>query len=55
MCYNCGCGMPDDNMGSDDNITTATFEKASKAQKQTSDEAKRHVFEMLKEELGIRD
>lgn len=25
MCYNCGCHIPDDNMGSPDNITTSTF------------------------------
>lgn len=55
MCYNCGCGMPDDNMGSDDNITNATFEKAAKAQKQTLEEVKRNVYEILKEELGMRE
>lgn len=30
MCYNCGCFNPNDNMGSDDNITNSTFDKLSK-------------------------
>lgn len=45
--------MPDDNMGSDDNITNVTFEKAAKAQKQTLEVAKKNVYEMLKEELDM--
>ncbi|MBI2852581.1 MAG: hypothetical protein HYX84_05730 [Chloroflexi bacterium] len=31
MCWNCGCLMPDDDMGNKDNITTATLLKAGKA------------------------
>ncbi len=31
MCWNCGCMMPDDEMGSPDNITTAKLRKAAKA------------------------
>ena len=26
MCYNCGCGLPDDDMGHPDNITNGTFQ-----------------------------
>lgn len=51
MCYNCGCGIPDNNMGSDDNITTATFDRAAEASDQTPEEAKREVLKMLQEEL----
>lgn len=29
MCYNCGCFNPNDDMGSDDNITNSTFDKLS--------------------------
>ncbi|MBI4188725.1 MAG: hypothetical protein HY529_05930 [Chloroflexi bacterium] len=31
MCWNCGCMMPDNNMGNSDNITTATIINAGKA------------------------
>ncbi len=31
MCYNCGCGMPNNDMGKAENITNKTFEAAAKA------------------------
>jgi hypothetical protein len=31
MCWNCGCMMPDNSMGSPDNITTEKIKKAAKA------------------------
>jgi hypothetical protein len=31
MCWNCGCMMPDNTMGSPDNITTDKIKKAAKA------------------------
>ena len=31
MCWNCGCMMPDDPVGSPDNITTEKLRKAVKA------------------------
>ena len=31
MCYNCGCEMPDNDMGNPKNITNKTFEEAAKA------------------------
>lgn len=31
MCLNCGCGMPDDDMGNPDNLTTKNLKKAAKA------------------------
>lgn len=31
MCWNCGCMMPDSDMGNPDNITTAKIAKAAKA------------------------
>lgn len=51
MCYNCGCGMPDDNMGDPKNITNKTFEEAAKASGQTVKDAKKEVLEMLKKQL----
>lgn len=52
MCYNCGCGNPNDDMGNPDNITNATFAKAAKAEKQSEAEAKLKTLELLKLELG---
>ncbi len=52
MCYNCGCMDPKDNMGSNDNITDDTIEKAANASHQTVDEALQNIFEMIKQKLG---
>ena len=51
MCYNCGCGKPDNDMGNPKNITNKTFEEAAKAAKLTSEEAKRKTYETLKKEF----
>ena len=51
MCYNCGCGNPDDDMGSPDNITNQTFEKAAKAWGQSPEEAKKNALKLLKQEV----
>ncbi len=52
MCYNCGCNILDDNMGSQDNLTRESFEKAAKAMGQTPEEAKKETLKALKAELG---
>lgn len=44
MCLNCGCGMPDDSMGNDDNITTKTLAKAAIA---SSMDGKSTIDELL--------
>jgi hypothetical protein len=51
MCYNCGCQMSDNDMGSEKNITEKTFEEAAKAMGQSVEEAKRNTLEMLQDEL----
>ena len=52
MCYNCGCEMPDNDMGNPKNITDKTFEEAAKAMGQTVDEAKRFTLDLLQKQLG---
>ena len=52
MCYNCGCGMLDNDMGNPDNITTKDFEKAAEASNESEKEAKEKTYEALKKELG---
>jgi hypothetical protein len=51
MCYNCGCGLPNDNLGDPRNITNKTFEEAAKAASQTPEEAKRNTLALLKKVL----
>jgi hypothetical protein len=35
MCYNCGCLLPDDDMGSVDNITNSTLDHIAKEENKT--------------------
>jgi hypothetical protein len=52
MCYNCGCGMPNNNMGKKDNITNKTFEQAAKAMGQTAEDGKKNARELLEKVLS---
>ncbi len=52
MCYNCGCMDAKDQMGSPDNITDETFEKAAKASSQTAEEAMQNTLDLLKQKIG---
>jgi hypothetical protein len=47
MCYNCGCHIPDDPMGSDDNITNKTFEQIAKKEGKTVHDIQMAVYNML--------
>lgn len=55
MCLNCGCGMPDDTMGDDDNITTTDLAKAAIASsmdgKETLENIKKTLNSLTPEEL----
>lgn len=51
MCYNCGCGNPNDDMGNPDNITNLTFVKAAKAEGDDVMKAKMETLALLKLEL----
>lgn len=55
MCYNCGCGMADDDMGDPKNVTEKTFEEAAKASGQSVEDAKKNALEILKKQLGQSD
>ena len=52
MCYNCGCEMPDDAMGNEDNITNTTIRKAAKASNQSEEEAKKNMLTLLSKEVN---
>lgn len=51
MCYNCGCGLPGDNMGNLENITEDTFVKAAQASGQSVEEAKKETLKLLQKQL----
>ena len=63
MCYNCGCGMPDDEMGQghagvDPNgraITTKTFKAAADAFGMSVEDAKEKVLTQLQEDMKEKD
>lgn len=60
MCYNCGCGMPDDDMGEGNagvdpngkSITDKTFQVAAKSQGMDEKQAKEETLKLLKKVLG---
>ena len=47
MCYNCGCHIPDDDMGHPDNITTDTFKALGKKVGKKEPETRQWVFDYL--------
>lgn len=60
MCYNCGCGLPDDDMGQGHagvdsegkSITTKTFEAAAKSQNMDAEQARKNTLELLQKTLS---
>jgi hypothetical protein len=55
MCYNCGCGMPNNNMGKPQNITNKTFEEASAAMGQSTKDAKANAHKLLEKVLAAKE
>lgn len=58
MCYNCGCGLPNDDMGKGKlskggaSLTEEDFKHMAKEWNMSKEEAKRSVYEELKKQLG---
>lgn len=52
MCYNCGCQMPNNDMGNPNNITNKTFEEAARAMDQPVKDAKKNAHELLAKVLA---
>jgi hypothetical protein len=58
MCYNCGCGVPDDDMGKGKiseggaSLTENDFKMMAEKWKMSINEAKKNTYELLKNELG---
>ena len=55
MCYNCGCGMPNNDMGKPENITNKTFEKAADAMGQAVKDAKTNARALLEKVLAAKE
>lgn len=55
MCFNCGCDIPDDNMGKPDmagaSLTEKSFEQMATKWDMTVVEAKKNVLKLLKKQL----
>lgn len=52
MCYNCGCQMPNNDMGKEENITNAKFKDAAEAMGLSEEESKRNALELLQKVLA---
>lgn len=46
MCYNCGCHIPDDDMGHPDNVTAGMIQNMAKTQKWPGD-GRKSLFDYL--------
>jgi hypothetical protein len=55
MCYNCGCGMPNNDMGKAENITNQTIEKAARAMGQSAKEARQNARALLEKVLAATE
>lgn len=55
MCYNCGCGMPDDDHGDPKNITNKTFEVAGEINDMPGEQAKKNTLELLEKQIGKKE
>jgi len=55
MCYNCGCGMPNHDMGKPENITEHGLAQAAKAMGQTVEESRKNAHELLEKVLGSKE
>lgn len=48
MCYNCGCAIPDDDMGHPENITEKTLERIALKKNETKETVKKRLAEELR-------
>lgn len=55
MCYNCGCRMPNNDMGEADNITNRTFDKAAQAMGLTPEKSRQNALELLEAVLASKE
>lgn len=58
MCFNCGCEIPDDNMGKPDakgaSLTDLSFQEMANEWGMTIEETKENVYELLKKQFEVK-
>lgn len=58
MCYNCGCDVPEDNMGKSDSIgaslTEKSFEELAKSWDMPIEDVRKNTYKLLKKQLESR-
>ena len=52
MCYNCGCGMPNNDMGKPENITDQHLAEAAKAMGQTLQQSRKNALDLLEKVIA---
>ena len=55
MCFNCGCQMPNNDMGKPENITNETFQKAAAAMGMSIKESRENALELLEKLLAVQE
>lgn len=55
MCYNCGCQMPNNDMGMAENITNETFEKAADAMGMSLKESRENALHLMEKVLAAKE
>ena len=55
MCYNCGCQMPNNDMGKPENITNKSFDEAAATMGLSAKESKENALELLKKVLASKE
>jgi len=55
MCYNCGCRMPNNDMGNAKNITNMTFDQAAEAMGMSVEESKNNALQLLEKVLASKE
>lgn len=55
MCYNCGCQMPNNDMGKPENITNNTFNEAAVAMGLSARESKENARTLLEKVLTANE
>lgn len=55
MCYNCGCQMPNNDMGKPENITNETFKNAADAMGLSMKESRENALALLEKVLAAKE
>lgn len=54
MCYDCGCGMPNNDMGKLENITEQRLAEAAKAMGLSLEDARKNALQLLEKVIAAK-